>query len=208
MIEITSMTPTLVKFFIMLIFLCEVILRIVLMGPLVYCRNIWNLLDCAVVLLCLCNDAMNFGTHTAILEKFDGFIMAFRLWYAIRMIRKISITKELQVIPMSAADLQEEELFTLAQDKHMETQDELARVRIANAKMDADLRRIQQILARHLVASTLNDPVRMMKHSVSWHSVVPHSMALTVKPAVRRNLSQETMPKPSRKPSRQTVIVE
>ncbi|KAJ9090025.1 hypothetical protein DSO57_1006727 [Entomophthora muscae] len=186
-----SMAPLLAKFVIGAIFVGEFLFRMSLTRPFYKCLSVCNACNFVAVFICLGINSLNFFNHSASLEKLDVLVVSFRLWYMIKVIWDINLTKEKK----------EDHLYILAITKHQTIQDSLTKAQISNARMDCDLIHMHQILRRLLESRALNDPARMIKNSNSWNIFVPQGMAISFKPSYNRSLSQglrKSLPKPYR----------
>ncbi|KAJ9079000.1 hypothetical protein DSO57_1001213 [Entomophthora muscae] len=129
--------------------------------------------------------------QTAGLEKLDGSVISVRLWYMIKMMWTISLGK----------GKKDDDAYTSAQDRIRKVQDDLARARIANARMNSDLLHMYKILKLNLESKAPNNPQRILKHTHSWHNLLPQGTPIAFNPSLDRSMPHELI-KPSPNPTR------
>lgn len=167
-------------------FLIEVFLRVLFTGLARYWFSIWNVSDFLVVVSCLVVEGLFITYHRTHILSYDGYIMAFRVWYALRTIRQLDSIKE---------NFEEDALKNM-QSKFENVDFNLSSMREENIQMENDLIAIRALINRITQDRIRNEDSIMLKTKSSWQSFVPARTAIEIRNIhMKRILSSPSLTK-------------
>lgn len=153
-------------------------------------RKYWTsgcVVDIVVTAMCATGEVLGFVGMRFV--RIDVFLMGFRLWHALRIIRSTS----LRLLKCEERALAREEGW-LAMG-----QQSLDRHTLQSSQMEEDLRHMRQILARYKERRDRAERDQMDTSASSWHAIVPRQVSLKLRdPVLKRALSAPIL---HRKPS-------
>ncbi|KAJ9071369.1 hypothetical protein DSO57_1037639 [Entomophthora muscae] len=174
-----------IKLCLTLTFLIEIVVRILVMGV-KYWKSVWGLVDFVAVVTCAAIEVLAVFLNKIHFVRYDILFIGFRVWYALRMHRMITLIKVKR----------EERALKSEEDILAEIQKTLEIKELQSKQMETDLLYMQQIINQDDTKPDHGETDPNIKNCFSWYAFVPHCVSIKTKsPIIRRAMSAPVIKK-------------